>query len=138
MRIPFETIDGGELAAQFRKALAEVGRNIMDPNTDPEATRGVTITLKFKPSGTGTVNIEYEVKPKLAAMRKSKTTFLIGQDAKTGRIEMSEYGAERRPVVAAVDPVRQQEAAGETYDPETGEIYRDSQGPLDLRKSKGE
>ena len=73
MRISFETIDGGELDAQFRKALAEVGRNIMDPNTDPEATRGVTITLKFKPSGTGTVNIEYEVKPKLAAMRKSKT-----------------------------------------------------------------
>ena len=133
--LSFDTIDGGELAAQFKRALAEIGRNIMDPNTDPEATRGMTINFKFKPSGTGTIAIEYEVKPKLVGAKKTKTTFLIGQDAKTGRIEMREYGASQRPVVADVEPIvaRQEPAAG-TYDPETGEIYGQETGPIDLRK----
>lgn len=38
--LSFDTIDGGELAAQFKRALAEIGRNIMDPNTDPEPPGG--------------------------------------------------------------------------------------------------
>ena len=133
--LTFDTMDGGLLAAQFKRALQEIGRNIMDPNTDPEATRGMTINIKFKPSGTGTIDIQYEVKPKLAGAKKAKTTFLIGQDAKTGRIEIQEYGANRRPVVADVEPIgaRQEPAAG-TYDPETGEIYGQETGPIDLRK----
>lgn len=45
--LSFDIIDGGELAAQFRRALLEIGRNIMDPNTDPEASRGMTINIKF-------------------------------------------------------------------------------------------
>lgn len=127
--LSFDMIDGGELAAQFQRALNEIGRNIMDPNTDPEAARGMTVNIKFKPSGTGTIEIEYEVKPKLVGAKKAKTTFLIGQDAKTGKIEMREYGASRRPVVAAVEPVGQQDC-----DPETGEIYETSRGPIDLRE----
>lgn len=70
--LSFDAIDGGELAAQLKRALAEIGRNIMDPNTDPEATRGMTINFKFKPSGTGTIAIEYEVKPKLVGAKKGK------------------------------------------------------------------
>ena len=50
MAISFETIGNGALAAQFRQALAQVGRNIIDPNMDPEAVRGITIKLKFKPN----------------------------------------------------------------------------------------
>ena len=72
--LTFDTMDGGMLAAQFKRALQEIGRNIMDPNTDPEATRGMTINIKFKPSGTGTIDIQYEVKPKLAGAKKAKTT----------------------------------------------------------------
>ena len=133
--LTFDTMDGGLLAAQFKRALQEIGRNIMDPNTDPESTRGMTINIKFKPSGTGTIDIQYEVKPKLVGAKKAKTTFLIGQDAKTGRIEIQEYGASQRPVVADVEPIaaRQEPAAG-TYDPETGEIYGQETGPIDLRK----
>lgn len=29
--LSFDTIDGGELAAQFKRALAEIGRNIIRP-----------------------------------------------------------------------------------------------------------
>lgn len=127
--LSFDAIDGGELAAQFRRALLEIGRNIMDPNTDPEASRGMTVNIKFKPSGTGTINVEYEVKTKLTGAKKSKTTFLIGQDVKTGKIDMREYGSGSRPVVAAVEPV-----VSSDCDPDTGEIYETSRGPINLRE----
>lgn len=47
-KITFESIAGGELAERFRVALAQIGRNIMDPNSDPDASRGMTINLKVQ------------------------------------------------------------------------------------------
>ena len=49
MAITFDTIANGELAEKFQMALTQIGRNIMDPNTDPEAVRGMTVNIKFKP-----------------------------------------------------------------------------------------
>lgn len=102
MAITFDNIGNGELAGMFRVALAQIGQNIMDPNMDPEAARGMTINIKFKPSKAGTIAATYDIKTKLAGLQKSETTFLIGQDARTGRIEISEYG-NNRPQVAAYD-----------------------------------
>ena len=138
MAISFETIGNGALAAQFRQALAQVGRNIIDPNMDPEAVRGITIKLKFKPNESGTIETIYACEAKLAGPKKSKTTFLIGQDARTGRIEISEYG-NNRPQVAAYDtaPVSSRQPAPEPqaqdFDPDTGEIYQQPGKPIDLR-----
>ena len=36
MAITFDNIAGGELAEKFKMALAQIGRNILDPNMDPE------------------------------------------------------------------------------------------------------
>ena len=139
MAITFDNIAGGELAAKFSMALAQIGRNILDPNMDPEAARGMTINLKFKPSKAGAINVDFDIKTKLAGMVKSETVFLVGQDARTGRIEMSEYG-NNRPMVAgvydAVPAVPRTEPAGTgtTFDPETGEIIEPARtGPIDLR-----
>lgn len=33
--ITFDSIAGGELAEKFQMALAQIGRNILDPNMDP-------------------------------------------------------------------------------------------------------
>ena len=82
--------------------------------------------------------MDYKVKPKLAGFQKSETMFLIGQDVRTGRIEMSEYGSDRPQVTsvaaapaAAYTEVRQ---PAQTFDPETGEIYEEPRkGPIDLR-----
>lgn len=82
--------------------------------------------------------MDYKVKPKLAGFQKSETMFLIGQDVRTGRIEMSEYGNDRPQVTsvaaapaAAYTEVRQ---PAQTFDPETGEIYEEPRkGPIDLR-----
>lgn len=108
MAITFDSIGNGELAGMFRVALAQIGQNIMDPNMDPEAARGMTINIKFKPSKAGTIGADYDIKTKLAGLHKSETTFLIGQDAKTGRIEMSEYGNNR----ASIQSVEAVPAAG--------------------------
>lgn len=115
MAITFETIANGELAEKFQMALTQIGRNIMDPNTDPEAVRGMTVNIKFKP---------------------------VGQDAQTGRISMSEPGSGlpqvttvRETPAAAYTDVRQEPE----FDPETGEIFEEpvQAGPIDLRQVYG-
>ena len=139
MAITFDNIAGGELAEKFTMALAQIGRNILDPNMDPIAARGMTINLKFKPGSRGTIDIEFDIKTKLAGFQKSQTVFLVGQDINTGRIEMSEYGSDRPQVTsvaaapaAAYTEVRQ--PAGQTFDPATGEIYEEPRkAPIDLR-----
>lgn len=61
MAITFDNIAGGELAEKFSMALAQIGRNILDPNMDPQEARGMTINLKFKPSKSGTIQVDYRV-----------------------------------------------------------------------------
>ena len=137
MAVTFDSIGNCELAAMFKKAVMQVGLNIMDPNMDPEASRGMTITLKFKPDGSGAIQTEYDIKTKLAGQKKQKTTLLIGQDVKTGRIEISEYGNYGRPQVAAYDAIPTEpraEPAAAGFDPETGEIYQNTGRPIDLRQ----
>ena len=133
MAVSFEALGNGALAAQFRQAMAQIGRNVVDPNMDPEAARGITIELKVKPNESGTIEMSYVCKTKLAGPKKSKTTLLIGQDVRTGKIEMSEYG-NNRPQVAAYDAIQTEK----NFDPDTGEIYEPQSGPIDLRKKKGE
>lgn len=129
--VTFDNIAGGALAERFSMALAQIGRNIMDPNMDPKVARGMTIDIKFIPSAAGTISVEYIVKTKLAPMAKEETVFLIGQDARTGRIEINEYGNNRAAAkVVAVEAVQEQP----DFDPETGEIYgKEKNGPIDLR-----
>ncbi len=136
-KISFDSIAGGKLAERFDLALAQIGRNIMDPNMAPEAARGMTINLKFKPQASGIIDIEFEIKTKLAGFEKDRTTFLIGQDMRSGRIQMSEYG-NNRPRVTAIDaetesvPGQEAEAG---FDRENGEIYEEPCGPIDLRRA---
>ena len=132
-KITFDSIAGGELAERFRHALAQIGRNIMDPNMDSEASRGMTINLKFKPNDAGGINVEFDIKTKLAGFRKGKSLFLIAQDARSGRIEMSEHN-NNRSQVAVYTAVERNAETDKPFDPETGEILEeDRKGPIDLR-----
>ena len=96
MAITFDSIGNGGLQEKFNMALRQIGRNILDPNMDPEAAREMTINIKFKPAGRGNLKVEYNVKPKLAGFKKAETMFLVGQDSSTGRIDMSEPGSRLR------------------------------------------
>ena len=131
-KITFDTIDGGGLAEQFRLALAQIGRNIIDPNMDPKEKRGLVVNLNFIPGETGGINVEYSVKTKLAGSRKGSSLFLIGQDAKSGKIQMTEYG-NNRPQVAVYSAGNPGPAEKER-DPDAGEILdEETRGPIDLR-----
>lgn len=142
MAITFDTIANGELAEKFQMALTQIGRNIMDPNTDPEAVRGMTVNIKFKPAGRGNLKVDFSVSTKLAGFKKSETVFLVGQDGRTGRISMSEPGSGlpqvtsiRETPAAAYTDVRQEPE----FDSETGEIFEEpvQAGPIDLRQAYG-
>ncbi len=93
MAITFDSIGNGGLREEFDMTLRQIGRNILNPNMDETAAREMIISIKFKPSGPGKMNVTYNVKSKLAGFRKSETMFLIGQDSSTGRIDMSEPGS---------------------------------------------
>lgn len=140
MAITFESIENGALAEKFKMALYRIGQNILDPNMELEAARSMTITITFKPGKSGATVIKSDVKFKLAGFQKGETIFLIGQDAKTGRIEMSEYGNREQvtrlePPAAAYTEVQKPVPAAQAYDPDTGEIYeqQEHRGPIDLR-----
>ena len=138
MAITFDSIGNGGLREEFDMTLRQIGRNILNPNMDETAAREMIISIKFKPSGPGKMNVTYNVKSKLAGFRKSETMFLIGQDSSTGRIDMSEPGSEFQQV----SPAREIPAAayeevspGRRVDPETGEIFEERRtGPFDLRR----
>ncbi len=90
---------GISLLKRVNLAMAQVARNIKDPDTDPEKARNITITLTFKPDKSRRhvktlpgVNITQA--PPLA----DETMMLVGRDLKTGRIEMIEYGSNQPPV----------------------------------------
>ena len=48
MAITFDSIGNGGLQEKFNMALRQIGRNILDPNMDPEAAREMTINIKVQ------------------------------------------------------------------------------------------
>ena len=67
------TINGGECVNQFNDAIKEVIDNIWDPNTDPKATRKITLTLTLKPSmDRTTIDSIVQIKPTMAAQRTTE------------------------------------------------------------------
>lgn len=114
----------------------------MDPNTNPEKARTVTIKLTFKPDKSRRgIKTSIMTNISLAPPEADDTMLMIGQDLRTGRIEISELGdnsqtisvaAESIPVKAEVVPTAPPPGA---YDPETGEILDGAayQKPIDLR-----
>lgn len=136
--ISLDRLCGGALLERFTTDMAKIGRNIMDPNTDPEKNRTLTIKLSFKPDrGRRSITTSISTSLSLAPQVADETILLIGQDVRSGRIELTEYGdssqsvsmaGESIPVKAEVIPTAPVPGC---YDPETGEIYDGR--PIDLR-----
>ena len=117
----------------------------MDPNTDPEKARSITIKITLKPDKSRrSVKTSIATNISMAPPLADETTLLIGKDMWTGRIEMSEYGDASQTVSMEGEnlPVRTEVVPpARTFDPETGEIYDGAapvppraQGmPIDLR-----
>ena len=145
--ISLDRLCGGAVLERSTLALQQIARNIMDPNTDPEKARTLTLKLTFKPDESRkSIALKVDTNVKLAPPVADSTILLIGQDIKSGRIEMSEYGDRSQTVQAQGDamPVHTETyppgapVPMRDFDPDTGEIYEKPRGgPIDLRMASG-
>lgn len=140
--LSLDRICGGAVLERFRLAMRQILRNIMDPNTNPEKARTLTIKMTFK-ADKNRKNMKMQVSTNisLAPPEADETVMLIGQDLRTGTIEMSECGDDSQRIQVAGDslPVKAEviptAPPPRAFDPETGEILEPQNGPIDFRKA---
>lgn len=88
-----DTICDGQIPALFERELRAILDNIADPNTDPEKTRSLSITVNIKPlqDRSGMVLVP-TVKSKLVPVKAAGSTCFLSRH--TGRLEA--YGIDTR------------------------------------------
>ena len=136
--INLETFANGAFTAQVNRAMEEVTKNIQDPNTEPSATRKITVTIGFKPNqDRNFVATGVQTKTTLAPALGAVTALSMGKDIRTGEVEAVEIG-NQIPGLMSMDDLPQApadtrtvEVDGKTVDAETGEI---TGKVVDLRK----
>ena len=78
--VTLNTLCGGAAQELFAMEQQRVAENIMDPNTDPEAPREITLKIKFKPSPSRDyADVSLTVASKLAAAAGRKGPVFIGE-----------------------------------------------------------
>ena len=92
-KLTLASLFGGALQEQADRALRKISENIMDPNTDPEKKRSLTIKLIFKPSPDDNedVSVTYETTVSLAPEIGGSTQMFITKDLRSGRISVMEH-----------------------------------------------
>lgn len=136
--INLENLANGAFTAQVNRAIEEVTKNIQDPNTEPGATRKITVTIGFKPNQERNfVATGVQTKTTLAPALGAVTAFSMGKDITTGAVEAVEVNTGQIPGQMSMEDMGQQDADtievdGKAVDPETGEIKSDK--VVDLRK----
>ena len=136
--INLETFANGAFTAQVNRAMEEVTKNIQDPNTEPGATRKITVTIGFKPNQERNfVATGVQTKTTLAPALGAVTELSMGKDIQTGEVEAVEIG-NQIPGQMSMEDLPQApadtgtvEVDGKTVDAETGEI---TGKVVDLRK----
>lgn len=140
--INLETFANGAFTAQVNRAMEEVTKNIQDPNTEPGATRKITVTIGFKPNqDRNFVATGVQTKTTLAPALGAVTALSMGKDLRTGEVEAVEIG-NQIPGQMSMEDVQTsqpsgtvQEVDGRAVDVETGEIQEDRPtNVVDLRK----
>lgn len=120
----------GAIKEKLAKALERVANNIMDPNTDQNKARKVTLNLTLKQTDAGVIKLTSEVKTTLAPDVSVDTTLLLGR------------GDDGYPVM---NELKSGTRGQEYFDPkdstlkhDTGEPVEDkaSDAPIDFRKVK--
>ncbi|MBM6949323.1 hypothetical protein [Mordavella massiliensis] len=139
--INLENLANGAFTAQVNRAIEEVTKNIQDPNTEPGATRKITVTIGFKPNQERNfVATGVQTKTTLAPALGAVTAFSMGKDLATGAVEAVEVNTGQIPGQMYMEDMQQPapqaadtiEVDGKAVDPETGEIKSDK--VVDLRK----
>lgn len=142
--VDLEKFANGAFTAQVNRAIEEVTKNIQDPNTEPGATRKITVTIGFKPNqDRNFVATGVQTKTTLAPALGAVTAFSMGKDIRTGNVEAVEVSTGQIPGQMSMEDVQTaqpsvgsiQEVDGRAVDVETGEIQEDRPANVvDLRK----
>lgn len=142
--VDLEKFANGAFTAQVNRAIEEVTKNIQDPNTEPGATRKITVTIGFKPNqDRNFVATGVQTKTTLAPALGAVTAFSMGKDIRTGNVEAVEVNTGQIPGQMSMEDVQTaqlsggsvQEVDGRAVDVETGEIQEDRPtNVVDLRK----
>lgn len=135
-KVELKDLVGGALQEKFSKAFEKVIENLQDQNTSFKVKRAITIKLSFDQNeARDDVSVSIDVSEKLAPQAGMKTSFYIGKDLKTGEIYAEEYGKQIRGQMS-LDDYKQplQVIDGEMVDTETGEILKEENKVIDLRK----
>lgn len=105
-------IAGGALLEQADIEIKKVLENIMDPNTDANKKRKVTITLEFKPlPDDNLADISFTTKSVICPARAINTRIVFEKDVE-GKIELEELG---RGIIQG--QTRVDEGTGEIIEP---------------------
>lgn len=144
--INLETFANGAFTAQVNRAIEEVTKNIQDPNTEPGATRKITVTIGFKPNQERNfVATGVQTKTTLAPALGAVTALSMGKDIKTGQVEAVEVNTGQIPGQMSIadtpgvqlsesDTEEVAEINGKTVDTTTGEIIMEQENKvIDLR-----
>ena len=141
--INLETFANGAFTAQVNRAMEEVTKNIQDPNTEPSATRKITVTIGFKPNqDRNFVATGVQTKTTLAPALGAVTALSMGKDLRTGEVEAVEIG-NQIPGQMSIEFVQTEQLSGGSIhevdggdvDVETGEILEEIPSiVVDMRK----
>lgn len=77
--IRLDSIANGAASELFEEELQRVLRNIKDPNTNPEATRKITLTFEIRPTESREVgDVQILAASKLAPFKRVQTVIHMG------------------------------------------------------------
>lgn len=139
--INLETFANGAFSSQVNRALEEVAKNVQDPNTEPGATRKITVTIGLKPNADRSfVATGVQTKITLAPALGAVTAIQMGKDLRTGEVEAVEIGTGQIPGQMSMADIPGTVPEQKAYDPDTGEIYGQAENSsnertvIDMRK----
>ena len=134
-RLTLATLCGGALQEKVDRALQKVADNILDPNTDADKKRVITLKLTFKPKADDRedVAVATEVQVALASETGTATQVFVTKDLANGHISVLEHRkGEIRGQIDFDDlgmAIENAEPSREAEDTEAGSL-------IDLRKQK--
>lgn len=118
------TICGGAVEEKFQRALSDVTRNILDPNTDQKKKRTITIrlTLSLSKTDVGAIDVKADVTKKLEPHKAAKTSLLIDMEPGGDSVRLIEHAPGQVPGqmgledFTAAQPFTEDEMSGTFWD----------------------
>lgn len=91
IKLNLSELSGGAVQEKIDREVKKVLQNILDPNTDFDKARTVTVTISMKANEQrNSLTTDVSVKSKLAPQKSIATTVLVGRNENTGQIQAAE------------------------------------------------